>query len=59
MEVDYLIVMMLRMVQSSSHRRFDTTRGYEREVSNREVALFLALLVLPFALLVVPILASS
>jgi hypothetical protein len=47
------------MIQSSSHRSFDSASGYEREVSTREVALFLAVLMLPFALLVVPILASS
>ena len=50
--------MMLRMIQSSSHQGFDTTEGYGRGVSNREVALFAALLLLPFALLLVPTLFS-
>jgi hypothetical protein len=44
--------MIQNMIQSyhSSHG-LNTTRGYDREVSSGEAALFLALLVLPFALL--------
>ena len=49
----YLIVMMPRMIQSSSHRSFDSARSYEREMPTREVALFGALLLLPIALLLV------
>ena len=33
-------------------------RGSERELPTKEVVLFLALLVVPFALLLVPVLAS-
>jgi hypothetical protein len=50
--VSYLIVMMRRMAHSSSHD-FDTAKGYEREISSREVALFGALLLLPVALLLI------
>jgi hypothetical protein len=44
---------MPNMIQSyhSRHHGLNTTRGYNREISGGEVALFLALLVLPFALL--------
>jgi hypothetical protein len=44
---------------SSRYLGLNTTRGYERSISGREVALFLALLVLPFALLLLPSLASG
>jgi hypothetical protein len=46
------------MLNSPSHQSLNTIRGYEREVPAKEWALFVALLVLPFALLVVPALAS-
>jgi hypothetical protein len=49
----YLIVMMLRMIRSPSHQGLDATRGYEREMPTKEVALFGALLLLPIALLLV------
>jgi hypothetical protein len=44
---------MRNMIQSyhPTDRGLNTIRGYDREISGREVALFLALLVLPFALL--------
>jgi hypothetical protein len=45
--------MMLRMIQSSSHQSLDATRGYEREMPTKEVALFGALLLLPIALFLV------
>ena len=45
--------MMLRMVHSPSHQGLDVTRGYEREIPTKEVALFGALLLLPIALLLV------
>ena len=44
--------MMRRMAHSSSHD-FDTAKGYEREISSREVALFGALLLLPVVLLLI------
>jgi hypothetical protein len=44
--------MIANMIQSyHSHHGLNTTRGYDRKISSGEVALFLALLVLPFALL--------
>ena len=44
--------MIRNMIQSyHSTHGLNTTRGYDREISRGEVALFLALLVLPFALL--------
>jgi hypothetical protein len=45
------------MLQSPSHQGM--TGGYEREVPTREVVLFVALLALPFALLVVPVLFAD
>jgi hypothetical protein len=44
---------MRNMIQSHhpTHRGINTIRGYDREISSGEVALFLALLVLPFVLL--------
>jgi len=45
--------MMLRMVHLPSHQSLDATRGYEREIPTKEVALFGALLLLPIALLLV------
>jgi hypothetical protein len=51
--------MMLGMLHSPSHQSLNSTRGYEREVSSREVALFGALLVLPVALLVILSLVSG
>jgi hypothetical protein len=49
------------MFQSHTPTRhgLNTTRGYDREVPSREVALFLALLVLPFAFLLAPSLFAS
>jgi hypothetical protein len=44
--------MMVGMNQSPSHQ-IDPTRGYEREVPTKEAALFMALLVLPIALLLI------
>lgn len=51
--------MMLRMLHSPSHQSLDSTRGYEREIPTREVALFGALLLLPIALLLVLSLATG
>ena len=45
--------MMPGMFDSPSHQGLNTTRGYEREVPNSEVALFGVLLVLPVVLLLV------
>jgi hypothetical protein len=45
--------MIRRMIQSPSHQSLDVTRGYEREIPTKEVALFGALLLLPIALLLV------
>ena len=45
--------MMSRMVHSSFQQSLDATRGYERDMPTREVALFGALLLLPIALLLV------
>jgi hypothetical protein len=39
------------MIHSPSHRSLEATRGYEREIPTKEVALFGALLLLPIALL--------
>jgi hypothetical protein len=41
------------MIHSPSHQGINTTRGYDREVPTKEVALFMALLVLPIALLLI------
>jgi hypothetical protein len=44
--------MIRNMIQSyHSTHGLNTTRGYDRKISGGEVALFLAVLVLPFALL--------
>jgi hypothetical protein len=49
---------MLGMVHAPSHQSLEATRGYEREIPTKEVALFGALLLLPFALLLIPALVS-
>jgi hypothetical protein len=41
------------MAHSPSHQSLDATRGYEREIPTKEVALFGALLLLPIVLLLV------
>jgi hypothetical protein len=46
------------MFQSDMHSAVEIARASERELPTKEVALFMALLVVPFALLLVPILTS-
>jgi len=46
------------MFESHTHRPVEVSPASERELPTKEVALFLALLVVPFALLLAPALAS-
>jgi hypothetical protein len=62
-DTELLVIRLLNsydaaMFNSPSHHGLNPTRGYDREVPTKEWALFVVLLVLPFALLLVPALAS-
>ena len=53
---EYQVLRMPAMIQSPTQN--DVVRASERDLPAKEVALFLALLVVPFALLLIPALAS-